>query len=127
VIVGIGTDIVQVSRMTSNLAQYGDRFAERILASSEYLSFKQHNQPDHFLAKRFAAKEATAKAFGSGFNHGLSLRHIVVVNEESGRPTLQFDEFALTLAQQLKISRSFVSLSDELDYAVAFVVLESDT
>lgn len=125
-IVGIGTDIVQVSRMTKNLDQYGDRFARRILATAEFDIFKQQARPDYFLAKRFAAKEAAAKAFGSGFSQGLSLRHIVVVNTASGQPTLQFADAALNLAQQLRISRSFVSLSDEQDYALAFVILESD-
>jgi len=124
-IVGIGTDIVQISRMSKNLQKYGDRFAERILAPAEFETYKQHHKPDHYLAKRFAAKEATAKAFGSGFKNGLSLRHIAIVNEQSGRPVLQFGEFAQQLAQQLQVTRSFISLSDERDYALAVVVLES--
>ena len=123
-IYGIGTDIVQVSRMEDNLARHGDRFAERILSDSELAVFSSHTRPAHFLAKRFAAKEAAAKAFGTGFSDGLSLRHIVVANEDSGRPTLQFVETAQSLAQQFKITGSFLSLSDEKDYAVAFVVLE---
>jgi holo-[acyl-carrier protein] synthase len=124
VIFGIGTDIVQVSRMEDNLARHGDRFAERILSDSELAVFSHHARPAHFLAKRFAAKEAAAKAFGTGFSDGLSLRHIVVANEDSGRPTLQFVETAQSLAQQFQITDSFLSLSDEQDYAVAFVVLE---
>ena len=125
-IVGIGTDIVQVSRMSKNLEKYGDRFAERILAPAEYDTYKQHHQPDHYLAKRFAAKEATAKAFGSGFKNGLSLRQIAIVNEQSGKPILQFGQFAQDLARKLQVTRSFISLSDEKDYAMAVVVLESD-
>jgi len=127
VIYGIGTDIVQVSRMEENLARHGNRFAERILSDSEYTIFIKHARPAHFLAKRFAAKEAAAKAFGTGFSEGLSLRHIVVVNDDNGRPDLEFIETAKLLEQQFQISASFLSLSDEQDYAVAFVVLEKAT
>ena len=122
---GIGADIVQVSRFVDSLARHGNRFAERILAESEFQTFCQHGQPAQFLAKRYAAKEATAKAFGTGFRNGLSLRHIIVVNEENGRPTLQFVDTAQILIERFNISSSYLSISDEKDYAVAFVILES--
>jgi len=124
VIFGIGTDIVQVSRMQDNLTKHGERFAERILAESEMTRFLEHAKPAQFLAKRFAAKEATAKAFGTGFRDGLSLHHIVVVNDEHGRPRIQFNEMALELVQKFHICESHLSLSDEPNYAIAFVVLE---
>ena len=123
-IYGIGTDIVQVARMQDNLNRHGERFAERILAESEMARFLEHVKPAQFLAKRFAAKEATAKAFGTGFRDGLSLRHIVVVNDQHGRPELQYHEVAREWAEKYHISQSHLSLSDEPDYAVAFVVLE---
>ena len=122
---GIGTDIVQVSRFETSLARHGDRFAERILSESEYDAFSKHAKPAHFLAKRYAAKEAAAKAFGTGFRDGLSLRHIVVTNEDNGRPVLRFVDAAQILVDQLNIGGSYLSLSDEKDYAVAFVVLET--
>jgi len=124
VIYGIGTDIVQVSRMQDNLAKYGDRFAERILADSEIKRFQEHVNPAQFLAKRFAAKEAAAKAFGTGFRDGLSLRHIIVVNDDHGRPQLQFTEIAQEMSDKFRICQSHLSLSDEPNYAIAFVVLE---
>ncbi|KPJ97023.1 MAG: hypothetical protein AMJ55_00700 [Gammaproteobacteria bacterium SG8_15] len=124
---GIGTDIVQVSRFVDSLARHGDRFAERILAESELKTFCSHTQPAQFLAKRYAAKEAAAKAFGTGFRDGLSLRHIIVVNEDNGRPVLQFVEAAQNLIDRFQISSSYLSISDEKDYAVAFVVLETRT
>jgi len=124
VIFGIGTDIVQVSRMEENLAKHGERFAERILAESEMQRYREHVRPAQFLAKRFAAKEATAKAFGTGFRDGLSLRHITVINDENGRPMLQFSEMAEELFNRFNISQSHLSLSDEPHYAVAFVILE---
>ena len=123
-IYGIGTDIVQVARMQDNLDRHGERFAERILAESEMARFLEHAKPAQFLAKRFAAKEATAKAFGTGFRDGLSLRHIVVINDQHGRPELQYYGVAREWAEKYRISQSHLSLSDEPDYAVAFVVLE---
>lgn len=122
---GIGTDIVQVSRFVDSLARHGDRFAERILSESEFKTFCGHAQPAQFLAKRYAAKEAAAKAFGTGFRDGLSLRHIIVVNEDNGRPVLQFVDTAQNLIDRFQIGSSYLSISDEKDYAVAFVVLET--
>jgi holo-[acyl-carrier protein] synthase len=127
VIFGIGTDIVQVSRMEANIAKYGDRFAERVLCESELKRYAEHAKPAQFLAKRFAAKEAAAKAFGTGFRDGLSLHHIAVVNNENGRPILQFSDMAQTLVEKFLISHSHLTLSDEPNYAVAFVVLESSS
>ena len=124
-IYGIGTDIVQVSRFEDSLARHGDKFAERILSESEFDAFSKHAQPAYFLAKRYAAKEAAAKAFGTGFRDGLSLRHIIVANEDNGRPVLSFVETAQKLIDQLDIGGSYLSLSDEKEYAVAFVVLET--
>jgi len=125
VIFGIGTDIVQVSRMEENLARHGDRFAERILTETEMQRFLGHARPAQFLAKRFAAKEAAAKAFGTGFRNGLSLRHIEITNDDNGRPLLQYSDMAENLIQQFQITRSHLSLSDEPHYAVAFVIFET--
>lgn len=125
-IYGIGTDIVRVSRLQSSLDRFGHRFAARILAQPELAMFNQSGKPAHYLAKRFAAKEAVAKALGIGFRDGLSLRHIIVRNDAQGRPWLQFVATAQILADQLQITASHLSLSDENDYAVAMVVLETD-
>ncbi|MGD8572901.1 MAG: holo-ACP synthase [Gammaproteobacteria bacterium] len=124
-IYGIGTDIVAVSRLESALNRHGQRFAGRILADEEMVRFSEYAKPAQFLAKRFAAKEAVAKAFGTGFRDGLSLRHIIVDNDHHGRPTLRFTAMAQTLAERLGIRASHLSLSDEQDYAVAMVVLET--
>ena len=70
-IFGIGTDIVSVQRMRRNLGRYGERFARRILSESELEEFRATAKPENFLAKRFAAKEAAAKAMGTGFSGGL--------------------------------------------------------
>ena len=123
-IFGIGTDLVSIPRMESLLLKYGDKIAMRILTNAEYSDFQQANNPAHFLAKRFAAKEATAKALGTGFRNGLSLTHIEVANNEQGKPELHFYHRGLELLAKLNIRRCFVSLSDEQDYAIAYVMLE---
>ncbi len=126
-IYGIGTDIVSVARMQQALERHGDQFAERILGEGEYLEFLRSAHPAHFLAKRFAAKEATAKAMGLGFRNGLSLKHICVVHDELGKPVLEFHEQGLRLVEELAIGDAFISLADERDMAVAFVTLMKRT
>lgn len=122
-IYGIGTDIVHVTRMKKNLEKYGDKFAKRILTDSEFSEFENKNDQAAFLAKRFAAKEATAKAMGTGFSQGLSLHHIGVRHDEIGKPILEFLGAAELFIQKQQIKQSHLSLADERDYAVAFVTL----
>ena len=124
-IFGIGTDIVQVARMQKNLDEHGERFAKRILTDDEFTEFLQKAFQANFLAKRFAAKEATAKAMGTGFSHGLSLRHIGVTHDDKGKPILTFSKIAKQFISENNITDHHISLSDEKDYAVAFVTLVS--
>ncbi len=123
-IFGIGTDLVHIPRMQALLDKHNDKIALRILSDTEFTEFKQATNQAAFLAKRFAAKEATAKAFGTGFRDGLSLHHIQVINNEDGKPELLFCQQGQTLAERYNIGRSMLSLSDENDYAIAFVTLE---
>lgn len=124
-IYGIGTDIVRIQRLDDNLARFGDRFASRILTESELEGFHASGSKAHFLAKRFAAKEAAAKALGTGFRDGLSLRDISVSNDELGKPVLKFSPRAQQELESRDIAHCHVSISDELEYAVAFVTFES--
>lgn len=124
-IFGIGTDIVRVGRMRQDLERFGERIAERILTENELTEFRVNARPAHFLARRFAAKEAAAKALGTGFRDGLSLRHIGVTHDSAGKPMLEFTGAALELIRQRGICIAHVSLSDEEDHAVAFVTLET--
>jgi len=123
VIYGIGTDIVRVARMQENIDKHGEQFAQRILTDSELHDYNNSVQPAHFLAKRFAAKEATAKAMGTGFSQGLSLRHIGVAHDELGKPILEFSGAANEFIHLNEIKNTHVSLADEKEYAVAFVTL----
>ena len=120
---GIGTDIVAIARMVRLWDKYGEALALRLLADDELQALSQHNDPARFLAKRFAAKEAAAKALGTGFRHGLSLRHITVVNDALGKPLLRFDGRAAELAADFGVHATHISISDEADFAVAFVIL----
>lgn len=123
-IVGIGTDIVRIARMAKNLLRYGERFAERILHPHEYAEFQTTARQAHFLAKRFAAKEAAAKAMGTGFRDGIHFKDIYVTHNSYGKPVLQFAGQSALLLAQTNVDAWHLSLSDEDDYAVAFVVLE---
>jgi len=125
-IFGIGTDIVRVERMKRSLERFGDRFAKRLLTESELRDFAANSSPAHFMAKRFAAKEAAAKAMGIGFRDGLSLRHIGVGHDERGKPRLEFNGYAASFIEEHGINAVHVSLADEAEYAVAFVTLSSE-
>lgn len=122
-IFGIGTDIVRVARMQKNIERYGEKFAERILTVAELAEFRNEARPAHFLAKRFAAKEAAAKAMGTGFRDGLMLHHIGVTHDRAGKPQLAFSDQAAAFVQDNHITSVHVSLADEEDHAVAFVTL----
>ncbi|MBL1457719.1 holo-ACP synthase [Methylophaga sp.] len=120
---GIGTDLVHIPRIAEMLNKYGDKAAQRILDDSEFEQFQKNQQPAAFLAKRFAAKEATAKALGTGFRDGLSLQHIAVRNNSLGKPELVFNDYAEQLLSEKNIQTAMLSLSDDGDYATAYVVL----
>jgi holo-[acyl-carrier protein] synthase len=122
-IYGIGTDIVHINRMRDDLNKYGDKFARRILTEAEFGEFQGKSNQAAFLAKRFAAKEATAKAMGTGFSQGLSLHHIGVEHDEAGKPVLEFSGVAKKFLQEKQIKQTHLSLADEREYAVAFVTL----
>lgn len=119
---GIGTDIVQLTRIRSALGRRGDGLARRLLAENEWQGYQKQPDPARFLAKRFAAKEAALKALGTGLRHGIRWHDVAVTNDGDGKPQLLF---AGRAAQILAGRRSHLSISDEQDYALAFVIIES--
>lgn len=123
-IAGIGADIVAVSRIEKIVNRYEDRLAMRILAESEMEAYSNSKVKVSFLAKRFAAKEAAAKALGTGFRNEVVKRDIVVEHDDLGKPLLIYSGKAKLLCEKKGIIASSLSLSDEQDYALAFVVLE---
>ena len=122
-IFGIGTDIVEVSRIEDSLTRFGNSFAERILNEAEWQSYMQSNTPARFLAKRFAAKEAFAKALGTGVRAPATLPAIAVMHDELGKPAFAYSDELAALLREKRLS-AHLSISDERDYAVAFVILE---
>lgn len=125
-IVGIGTDIVSIERIKSLWERYGITFAKKILAKSELNDLDKTKNKIAFLAKRYAAKEAVAKAFGTGFQpQGFWLTDIAVANNELGCPSLVFYGNAEKEIQKRGITESHLSLSDEKEFALAFVILIS--
>ncbi|MDP2760097.1 MAG: holo-ACP synthase [Sideroxyarcus sp.] len=123
-ILGIGTDIVSTARIEAVCARHGAVFAERILTPQELAGFNAQAHPARFLAKRFAAKEAFAKATGHGLRHPVSLQRITVSHDELGKPEFRFDAELSAYLQQLGVVRHHLSISDEQTHAVAFVILE---
>lgn len=123
-ILGIGTDMVDIVRMDQNIAEHGDKLAHKILSDSELLDYMASGSKSQFLASRFAAKEAVAKALGTGFRDGLSLKHIEVKKDPLGRPHIGVSERAQILMDTLGVSQTHLSLSHERGFALAFVILE---
>ncbi|MDE9538074.1 holo-ACP synthase [Xenorhabdus bovienii] len=124
-IVGLGTDIVEISRIEEIVERSGERLAKRVLSDREWQQYQQHNQPIRFLAKRFTVKEAAAKALGTGIRNGLAFNQFEVINDPLGKPTLKLHGEAETLADKLNVRSLHVTLADERRYACATVILES--
>lgn len=123
-IIGLGTDIIEISRIEQSLVR-SPRLVERVLTHSEQQIFASHPQPGRYFAKRFAAKEAAAKALGTGIGRGISFQHFTISNDASGRPQLTLSGPALTLAESLGLRHCWLSISDEQAFAMATVILES--
>ena len=126
---GIGTDLCDIRRIGATLARRGDRFAERVLGPNELIVFherraKVESRGISYLATRFSAKEAFAKAIGMGMRSPMRWRDCEIIKASSGKPLIRlhgelaawFDERGL---------RAHVSVSDETDYATSFVVVET--
>lgn len=125
---GIGTDIIRIDRIAAALARHGDRFAEKILGPQEmekYLRRKQKVEARgvRFLATRFAAKEAFSKAIGLGMRMPMTWRAAQFLNAPSGKPIVVTSGVLTEFMQQQGLTAQ-VSLTDEAEYAVAFVIVE---
>lgn len=123
-IFGIGTDIVSVSRIRDALSRHGERFPQRILSDAEMIEFVMKKDPVRFLAKRFAAKEAFSKALGLGMTMPMSWRRMGVGHDGRGKPILVYHPELAAYVESVGITAGHISITDEDDHAVAFVVLE---
>lgn len=123
-ILGLGTDIVEIARIEAVIARSGDRLARRVLSDNEWAIWEAHQQPVRFLAKRFAVKEAAAKAFGTGIRNGLAFNQFEVFNDELGKPSLRLWGSAKA-GGKAGVNHMHVTLADERHYACATVIIES--
>jgi holo-[acyl-carrier protein] synthase len=125
-IFGIGTDIVSYNRMVALTQQYGMRFAQRLLCTDEMTEYADSKDGARYLMKHFAAKEAFSKALGTGFRGKVNLHSIRVEHDALGKPLLAFDEALANYLTLMEITHHHLSISDEKEVAVAFVILEKN-
>lgn len=123
-ILGIGTDVIEVRRIREAIEKYGDRILKRLFTPTEieYCSARK-NAALHF-AGRFAAKESAFKAMGRGWGGDISWKDVETINEKSGAPRLNFYGKALEVLSEKKMTASYVSISHIEEIATAIVVLE---
>ena len=125
-LLGTGVDLVEVERIAHSIERFGERFLNRIFTAGEiaYCSRKR-NQAESFAA-RFAAKEAAAKALGTGMNFGVTWREIEVGRSHTGRPSVELSGRALGVAQHLGVSAISLSLTHTAASAIAMVIMEGE-
>ena len=121
--IAVGTDIVEIQRIADALERQGDKFVQRILTESEIADYQARGNSVAFLAKRFVAKEAIAKALGTGIGRGISFQHMIVSNNAEGAPQVELQANAAERLKQLGGSKVLLSLSDEKQFALAYVTL----
>lgn len=128
-IIGIGTDIIDIRRIEKSVERFGERFLNRVFTEGERAKAEKRRRRVDTYAKRFAAKEACAKALGTGIYRGVAWRQIEVVNLPGGRPTLKLTGPALerlhALTPAAMTPQIHVTLTDDHPWAQAFVIIEA--
>ena len=122
-IFGIGTDVLQISRVERLYERYGERFAERLLLDEEKALFDRSRNKVRFLGMRFAAKEAIAKALGTGFANGIWIRDVGSVPNAQGQPQVVYSARGRKVCERLGVGDGFLTLTDEAGLIVAIAVL----
>ena len=124
-VVGTGIDVVEIERVARSIERYGNRFLERVYTDGEiaYCQRKRRNAAESFAA-RFAAKEAGAKALGTGIGFGVTWRELEVGREPAGRPLLLLHGRAAEIAASLGVRRSSLSITHTRTQSMALVILE---
>jgi holo-[acyl-carrier protein] synthase len=129
VIIGLGSDLIDIRRIADTLERYGERFTDRVFTETERAKSDRRRERAASYAKRFAAKEACAKALGTGLSRGVFWRDMGVVNLPGGKPTMQLANGAATrLAEMTPAGHRAVvhlTITDDFPLAQAFVVIEA--
>jgi len=123
-IIGSGIDLVEIERIQHSMDRYGQRFLDRVYTAAEQAYCLRRRKAAESLAARFAAKEAGAKALGTGISRGVNWLEIEVLREPGGRPSLQFHGRAAEIAARLGAARASLSITHTATLAMASVVLE---
>lgn len=123
-IVGSGIDLVEIERIQRSMDRFGQRFLDRVYTAAEQAYCLRKRKAAESFAARFAAKEAGAKALGTGITHGVSWLEIEVARAPGGRPTLQFHGRAAEFAARLGVQRAALSITHTTALAMASVMLE---
>jgi holo-[acyl-carrier protein] synthase len=123
-VLGLGTDLIETRRVQESVDRFGARFLERIFTAGEIAYCSRKRNAAESFAARFAAKEAGAKALGTGISRGVSWKEFEVRREASGRPSLHLSGRAAELAEAMGVKRFQLSLTHSRDLAMAVVVAE---
>jgi holo-[acyl-carrier protein] synthase len=123
-VIGVGTDVIEIARISQSIDRFGTRFLARVFTPLEIAYCQRKKNAAESFAARFAAKEAGAKALGTGISHGVSWLELQVEREPSGKPSLALSGRAALRASQLGIARVSLSLTHGRDIALAVVVME---
>jgi|SRR3984957_18388536 holo-[acyl-carrier protein] synthase len=123
-VLGLGSDVIEIARIEASIRRFGARFLERVYTPGEIAYCQSKKQAAESFAARFAAKEAAAKALGTGISRGIAWPEIEVRREASGQPTLHWSGRALELARALGVRRTLLSLTHSQAIALAVVVVE---
>lgn len=128
-IIGIGSDLIDIRRIEKSLERYGERFVQRIYTEVEQAKSDRRRERAASYAKRFAAKEACAKALGTGMSQGVFWRDMGVVNLPGGKPTMKLTGGAATRLQQMlpqgHRAAIHLTITDDFPLAQAFVIIEA--
>lgn len=126
-VIGVGTDLAEIDRIEASIARFGERFLQRVYTPAEIAYCTRKKTSAESFAARFAAKEAGAKALGTGISRGIGWRDIEVLREPSGRPSLVFHGRAARRARDLGVHRISLSLTHSRQLAMAVVILEDSS
>jgi holo-[acyl-carrier protein] synthase len=124
-VIGVGTDLIEIARIHHSIDRFGDRFLGRVFTPREIAYCQRKKNAAESFAARFAAKEAAAKALGTGISRGVSWLELEVVRQPSGQPTLALSGRAARRASRLGIATTSLSLTHSKDLALAVVVMEN--
>ena len=124
---GIGTDLLEKRRVEKSISKFGDKFIKKVLTKKEQQEYQTKKTSDKklsFLSNNFACKEAVAKALGTGFSEGITLKNIEVLRESGGNPYLQLRGKAKEKAEECGFENFTLSISDTKDHSLALVIGE---